>query len=385
MNKKEIAEIKKQFSPTNCAITRICGCYVNHEKEIVTEWKNAFLSLSEEEEYKYFEMFKKTLSGTLGKNLLQMEFPLEQEKEGGTQEFLLKLRNSKLKDDDLITEFYEKIIEHLVFTENYYIVLMHAVYDIPGKASDGFVMEDSSDNVYEHILCSVCPVKLSKPGLSYNMAQNIITERVRDWIVEVPMKGFLFPAYTDRNSNIHELMYYTKKPEDIQIPFINEVLGCHIPLTAGSQKDNFNMMLEDTLGEHCDYEIVKNVHDNLNQILEENKDNPDPVELSKPDVKRLLEHSGVTQEQLENFDDQYGTIIGEKNTLMASNITETKKFQIQTPDVVIKVKPERADLIETQVIGGRKYLLIAVDDHIEVNGINAKTISEDLFGNQAED
>lgn len=376
MNKKEVLEIRKQFSPANCAITRICGCYVNYEKEKITEWKNAFLSLPEEEEFKYFEMFKKTLSGTIGKNLLHMEFPLEQEKEGGTQEFLLKLRNSKLKDDMLVSEFYDKIIEHYEYKENYYIVLMHAVYDVPGRSSDGFMMEDASDQVFEHILCSICPVNLSKSGLSYNETSNIIAERVRDWIVDAPMKGFLFPAFTDRTSNIHGVMYYAKKPEELQEIFIEEVLGSQIPVTAGSQKEHFNLVLEEVLGEHCDYEVVRNVHENLNQIIEENKENPDPVELSKPDVKRLLEHSGVTQEQLGNFDEQFTEIVGEQKTLMATNIAETKKFQVETPDVVIKVNPERADLIETKIIDGRKCLVIAVDDHIEVNGINVKTIVE---------
>ncbi len=379
MNKKEVLEIRKQFSPANCAITRICGCYVNHEKEKVTEWMNAFLSLPEEEEFKYFEMFKKSLSGSIGKNLLHMEFPLEQEREGGTQEFLLKLRDSKLKDEMLVSEFYDKVIEHFEYAENYYIVLMHAVYDVPGRSSDGLVMDEASDNVYEHILCSICPVNLSKPGLSYDSASNVITERVRDWIVDVPMKGILFPAFTDRCSNIHGVMYYSKKPEELQAGFIDGVLGSYIPMTAGDQKDNFNMVLEDTLGEHCDYEVIRNVHENLNQILEENKDNPEPVELSKPDVKRLLEHSGVTQAQLEDFDQQYEAIVGEKKTLMATNIAEPKKFQIETPDVVIKVNPERSDLVETRIIDGRQCLVIAVDDHIELNGVNVKTISKDVF------
>lgn len=379
MNKKEVLEIRKQFSPANCAITRICGCYVNHEKEKITEWMNAFLSLPEEEEFKYFEMFKKTLSGSIGKNLLHMEFPLEEEKEGGTQEFLLKLRNSKLKDEMLVSEFYDKVIEHLEYAENYYIVLMHAVYDVPGRANDGMVMDDASDQVYEHILCSICPVNLSKPGLSYDGTNNAIIERIRDWMVEAPMRGFLFPAFTDRCSNIHGVMYYSKKTEELQEGFIDGVLGSRVPTSAGEQKENFHMVLEDTLGEHCDYEIIRNVHENLNQIIEENKENPEPVELSKPDVKRLLEHSGVTQAQLEDFDQQYEAIVGEKNTLMATNIAEPKKFQIETSDIMIKVKPERMDLVETRIIDGRQCLVIAVDDYIEVNGVSVKTISKDVF------
>lgn len=274
MNKKEISEIKKQFSPANCAITRICGCYVDAEKERKTELKEAFLSLPEEEMFKYFDIFKKTLSGTVGKNLINMEFPLEQELSDGSQTFLLKLRDSKLKDDSLLDEFYDKVIEHYSYGENYYIILIHAAYDIPSKATDGDEMFDASEYVYEHLLCSICPVKLSQAGLCYNAETNSIEDRIRDWIVEVPQKGFLFPAFNDRNTDIHGLLYYSKNPEDLQPEFVDNFLGCQIPLTAKTQKESFQSIIEETLGNDCDYEVVKNIHDKLTTIVEENKDNP---------------------------------------------------------------------------------------------------------------
>lgn len=369
MNKKEVSEIRKQFTPENCAVTRICGCYVDHEKEKKAELKKAFLSLPEEEAFKYFDIFKHTLSGTLGKNLINMEFPLDQELNGGTQEFLLKLRDSKLEDDMLIEEFYDKVIENYIYAENYYIILIHAVYDVPGRSSDGLEMFDASDTVYEHILCSICPVNLTKAGLTYNAETNNIEDRIRDWIVEVPAKGFLFPAFQDRASNVHSILYYTKKPEDLQPELITNVLGSTIPLTAGDQKTTFQTIISDTLGEECGYEVIRSIHDNLNEMLEEAKEEPEPLELSKPDVKKLLTRSGVSQEKLESFDEEFEMAVGEKKTLLASNIANVKTFQIETPDVVVKVNPERSDLVETRMIDGRRCLVIAIDDHLEVNGI----------------
>ncbi|MCI9621335.1 MAG: DUF4317 domain-containing protein [Dorea sp.] len=369
MNKKEVLEIRRQFTPENCAVTRICGCYVDHEKEKKAELKKAFLSLPEEEAFKYFDIFKHTLSGTLGKNLINMEFPLDQELNGGTQEFLLKLRDSKLEDDVLIEEFYDKVIENYIYAENYYIILIHAVYDIPGRSSDGLEMFDASDTVYEHILCSICPVNLTKAGLTYNAETNNIEDRIRDWIVEVPAKGFLFPAFQDRASNVHSILYYTKKPEDLQPELITNVLGSTIPLTAGDQKTTFQTIISDTLGEECGYEVIRSIHDNLNEMLEEAKEEPEPLELSKPDVKKLLTRSGVSQEKLESFDEEFEMAVGEKKTLLASNIANVKTFQIETPDVVVKVNPERSDLVETRMIDGRRCLVIAIDDHLEVNGI----------------
>ncbi|EOS81057.1 hypothetical protein C817_01148 [Dorea sp. 5-2] len=374
MNKKEILEIRKQFTPENCAITRICGCYVNHEKEKKAELKKAFLSLPEEEAFKYFDIFRHTLSGTPGKNLLNMSFPLEQEQHGGTQEFLLKLRDSKLEDDMLIEEFYDKIIASYIYAENYYIILIHAVYDVPGKSSDGMEMFDASDTVYEHIMCSICPVNLTKAGLTYNAETNNIEDRIRDWIVEAPVKGFLFPAFQDRASDIHNILYYTKKPEDIQPDLIEHVLGSTIPLTAGDQKTTFQALISETLGEECGYEVIRSIHDNLNEMLEDAKEAPEPLELSKPDVRKLLTRSGVPEEKLESFDTEFEQTVGEKSTLLASNITDTRTFQIQTPDVVVKVNPERSDLVETREIDGRRCLVIAIDDHLEVNGIEIQKI-----------
>ncbi len=374
MNKKEILEIRKQFTPANCAITRICGCYVDHEKTKRMESKDAFLSLPEEEAFKYFDIFKKTLSGTVGKNMLNLEFPMEAEMPGGTQEFLLKLRDSKLDDDMLLEEFYDKVIAAYDYAENYYIILIHAMYDIPGKSSDGLEMFDASDEVYEYLLMSICPVSLSKAGLSYNAQDNRIQDRIRDWIVDAPANGFLFPAFNDRSIDLHSILYYTKKSEELQPELIDQLLGAKMPMSADTQKETFQMIIEDTLGEDGDYETVRNIHETLNDLIEEHKEEPEPLELDQTEIKKIFEQSGVDAEKMEDFDRNFEENAGEKASLLATNIAETRKFNIETPDVIIKVNPDRADLVETRVIDGRQCIVIPVDDHIAVNGINVRTV-----------
>jgi hypothetical protein len=369
MNKKEIAEIKKQFDPDRCAISRICGCYVDHEKQIKTQFKQAFLALPQEEMFKYFTILKGTLSGTLGKNLLNMEFPLEAEKEDGPQAFLLALRDSKLQDDAIIEEFYKKVIDYYNYGENYYIVLIHAAYDVPGKAKDNLLMEDASDTVYEHVLCSICPVKLAKSALCYNEEHNSIEERVRDWVVDAPAHGFLFPAFNDRASDVHGLLYFSKNPETLQQEFIDEMFGCMQPLTSKSQKSAFSSIIEETLGDGCDFEAVKTIHENLHDIIEENKESPVPVTFEKNDVKRLLEVSGVSDEALEEFDTHFEAEADEKAVFAAANVVNSRSFEVKTPDVVVKVNPGRTDLVETREIDGKRYLLIEINENVEVNGI----------------
>lgn len=373
MNKKEVLEIKKQFSPSDCAITRICGCYVDHEKNKRFLSREAFLSLPEEAAFKYFDIFKHTLSGTIGKNLINLEFPLEQEQPEGTQSFLLKLRDSKLLDDELLETFYDRVIEHYEYAENFYIIIIHAAYDVPGKARDGSRMFDASENVYEHLLLSICPVKLSKAGLSYDPEMNGMRDRSREWMVEDPAAGLLFPSFHDRNADIHSALYYTKKAEEIHPEFIEGLLGCDQPMTAELQKESFQMIIADSLGDDCNYEVIRSIHENLNGMLKEHEEDPVPLTLSKPDVKRLLEYSGAREEHVENFEKEYENTIGGETILLASNIANTKKFHIESPDLSIKISPERAELIETCMIDNQKCIVIPVDDFIEVNGVAIKT------------
>ncbi|MCM1215785.1 MAG: DUF4317 domain-containing protein [Lachnospiraceae bacterium] len=372
MIKQEISEIKKLLTQRNCSITRICGCYVDGEKNKKTEFRQAFLALPEEEMFKYFEILRKTLSGTLGKNLLTLEFPLASEEEGGTQEFLLRLRDSKLKDDVLLEEFYDKIISAYEYVGNYLILLVHDAYDVPGKASDGLEMEDASDEVYEYLLACICPVELSKPGLSYNAEENIFQNRVRDWVVSLPETGFLFPAFNDRSSDIHSALYYSKDAEELRESFVEQLLGCPLPLTAGSQKETFQALIEETLGETCDIEIVKNIHDTLTEMVEEHKEEPAPLVLDKNEFKTILANSGVTDEKLEQFDRHYDETAGEQTSLLAGNVMNARTFEVKTPDVVVKVSPDRTDLIETRNINGRDCLVIALDGNVVVNGINVR-------------
>lgn len=372
MIKSEINEIKRLFTPSNCSITRICGCYVDGEKNKKTEFKDAFLSLPEEEIFKYFELLRKTLSGSIGKNLLDLDFPLAAEESGGTQEFLLRLRNSKLKDDTLLEEFYDKIISSYEFVGNYLILLIHDAYDVPGKTSDGLTMEDASDTVYEYLLCCICPVVLSKPGLSYDAQANEFHNRNRDWVVNMPETGFLFPAFLDRCTDIHSTLYYSKNTEELHSEFVEQILGCSLPLSAGGQKETFQAIIEETLGEECEYEVIKSIHENLTEMIEEHKEIPEPLVLNKHEVKTLLEKSGVEDEKLTDFEKLYDAAAGEDTALMVSNVANTRTFEVKTPDVVVKVNPERADLVNTMVVEGKPCLVIEISDQVEVNGISVK-------------
>lgn len=370
MIRKEINEIKAQYTIEDCGILRLCGCYVDGEKNKVSEFNETFLNLPEEERHKYFDIFKKTLSGTPGKNLVDMQFSMDSYADEGARTFLYSLRDSGLKDEAALDKFYDKVIATYNYPGNYLILLINQVYDVPGITEDNIALEDASDEVFSYILCSICHVKLSKPGLGYDKAANLFHNMEQFHMVDVPEIGFLFPAFNGRSEDGDRVWYYSKDADDFQQGFLGYVLDCEVPLPAGNQKETFQTLVTETLGDECDYETVKNIHDNLNELIEERKSNPEPVVLNKTEVRELLEKSGVKEERLVDFEEHFEQAAGENATLLATNIAETRKFEVKTPDVVVKVNPDRTDLVETMVIEGRKCLVIQIDEHLEVNGIS---------------
>ena len=385
MTRKELNEIKSQYTLEDCGILRLCGCYVDGERNKITQFNENFLNLPEEEKHKYFDIFKKTLSGTPGKNLVDMKFNVDAYADEGARTFLMNLRDSGLKDDRLLDEFYDRIINNYSYVGNYLILLINQMYDIPAVTTDNIEMEDASDEVYSYILCSICHVNLSKPGLGYDEEDNNFHDKKQNHMVDVPDVGFLFPAFNKRSADEDMTLFYTKDVSEFEDGLIDCLLDCAVPLPAKQQKETFTSLVNEALGEEADLEIVKNIHENLEQIIEEKKqESPAPVMLDKTEMKDLLEKSGVKEEKLENFEEHFEMAAGEHGKLVASNVSSGKKFEVKTPDVVIKINSDKTDIVSTQVIDGRQCLVIQIDERLEVNGISVNPDTGEVIDRTAE-
>lgn len=385
MTRKELNEIKSQYTLEDCGILRLCGCYVDGERNKITQFNENFLNLPEEEKHKYFDIFKKTLSGTPGKNLVDMKFNVDAYADEGARTFLMNLRDSGLKDDRLLNEFYDRIINNYSYVGNYLILLINQVYDIPAVTTDNIEMDDASDEVYSYILCSICHVNLSKPGLGYDEEDNNFHDKKQNYMVDVPDVGFLFPAFNKRSADEDMTLFYTKDVSEFEDGLIDCLLDCAVPLPAKQQKETFTSLVNEALGEEADLEIVKNIHENLEQIIEEKKqESPAPVMLDKTEMKNLLEKSGVKEEKLENFEEHFEMAAGEHGKLVASNVSSGKKFEVKTPDVVIKINSDKTDIVSTQVIDGRQCLVIQIDERLEVNGISVNPDTGEVIDRTAE-
>lgn len=372
MNEKEVAEIRRRFRQDKSNITHIRGCYVNERREIVSEFDQSLALMSQEESEKFLAILKRTLSGTLGKNLIEITFDTQQVVHGEEHKLLMALRNSLLKDENAVQAYFQRVIQSLVLEGNYMILLAHDTYDVPYRSKDGEKQDDASSEVFSYILCSICPVKLTQPALSYYVHENEFHNREANWIVSAPELGFIFPAFDDRSANIYHALYYSRDITENHAELVDAVFKSGIPMPAAEQKEIFQSMLGDALADDCSYEVVQAVHGQLCEMIEEHKINQeaDPLVISKGTVKSVLKSCGVSDSNMAAFDEKYDAGFGADAELSPRNIVDTKQFEVRTADVTIHVNPERSDLVETRMINGTKYILIRADGDVEVNGVS---------------
>ena len=405
MNKKDVFEIKNRFKKTGCSFTKMCGCYVNSAKEILVNFNETFLNLEEDEFYKYLEIAKKTLSGTMGNNLIELHFPTQEETDGKKQQFLMGLRQSKLKNEELLNTFYQLIIESYNYVGNYLILIFHDAYDVITKTTDNTKI-DESEEVYEYLLVAICPVTLSKPGLGYLENENKIGARSRDWIVEAPESGFIFPAFTQRSADIHSTMFYAKNALEPHRELMDLVLGCPVKATADEQRKTFQNLIKNAINDSEKSEkVFSEIQESLNQIMEEQETyddtQPEPVLLTKETVREILIENELPEEVSTKIEASYEETFSDEppvidylidKKILAENekrkvnkvlIEQIHKLEEQLVekskqpiadtnyDVVLHVKSEKMDQIKTQMIDGKKCIIIPMDEneHSKVNGV----------------
>lgn len=371
MNEKEVSELRRRQRRERSNMTAIYGCYVNENKEIISQFRQSTAIMPENEADKYFSMIRKVLSGSLGRNLIDIVFKTSQVAGSPEHKLLMDLR-SDLKNDDVREAFFKKVIDTVVLEGNYLILIGCDSYDVPFKSKDDTVQSDNSEENFTYILCAVCPVKQTKATLHYVPEEKVFHDGAMLQQVSAPAIGFLFPAFDGRATNIYNALYYTRDVKQNQDAFVEAVFNAPIPKPAEEQKRSFEALLSTSLGEECDMEVIQTVHDELRQRIEMHKESkiPEPLTVAKEDVREVLTSSGVSEEHIAKFSVDYDEVFGFDARVHPKNIIDHKKFQIKTPDVSIKVAPERSDLIETRVIGGVKYIMICADEDVEVNGVS---------------
>ncbi len=374
MNQKELNEIRRRFKPDKDSISHIYGCYVNAAKEIVSYIDMSVGLMPEEEAEIYLKLLKKSISGTLGRNLLDIEFSTSQVSGSEEHGLLMKLRGTELKDESVRDAFYSKITDVIDMGEQSYVILLaQDAYDVPFKGSDGEGWQEASDEVFRYFICGIYPVKDATMALRYFAEEKQFRSASTGHIISAPEIGFMFPAFDERSANIYNALYYTKDISEIHSEFIDSVFNIeNIPMSAGAQRGAFAASLCESLEADCSFDVVQAVHEQIREKLAIHKESKEPElpQMNIDDVEEILINSGIDKEKTEAFHRECEKQFGSDATLNPSNVIESKKFEITTPEIKISVNPEFSYMVETRIIDGRKYILIPAGEGVEINGLD---------------
>lgn len=377
MNQRDTAELKRRLNPEKRNPSVICGCYTDHIGNPISFFEMPIYMLREQENEKYMEIFRKVLSGQIGQNLSPVAFPPEND------DLLLRVRNSALKDETVLREFFDRLIagiraehpdmqsvEDAQNADNWLILVLYDDMDVRQRVPNEEVDHENSDRAFSYFLCAVCPVKQEKPALRYVPSESLFRDRVPEWLAGAPALGFLFPLYEGGAADVNAMLFFTKEKKDAHEAFLKAAFNVEAVMPAAEQTDNFQALLAQALGTECSLNVVQEMHEAVSELIEEQQKDKDaePLMLSKQDVARVLTEAGVSEERTEAFRQGFDATFGANAALPAVNIVAPKQFKVDLPSVSIKVDPKQADLLETRVIDGRSYLLIPIEGDIAVNG-----------------
>lgn len=398
MDKRDVAELRKRFKKESCTISRMAGCYVDINRKKIVKLNETFLNLPDEEFYKYLELAKKTMAGTVGNNILEVEFNPD-ELNSGKQQFLLGLRESELKNEELLDRLYDIIIEGYQNLSNYLILVFHDCYDIISRTTDKQKL-DESEEVFDYLLVSVCPVELSKAGLGYRQEDNRIGARIRDYVVGAPALGFLFPAFSEGSADVNKIDYFVKDPKDSKSDFIENVLGCAAKKTGVENRKAFARIIQDAFendeekGQEALVDIQESFQLRCDEIEQEELPLSAPIVLDAKVLEEVLSENDIPEEAArvikdvcaEEFKDEtpfISTLVDTKS--LEKSLEEREKqnlvkevaglkaqltAQAGEKEIVLKISDDKANEIKADYVDGRRYVMIPFDedDEIKVNG-----------------
>ena len=371
MNEKEFAELRRRYRHDKCNITHVRGCFVNEKKEIVSEFEQSLGMISEDDADDILFVMKKSLSGVVGRNLLPIEFTTRQVMESEEHKLLSVLRATKCTDADSRRALFEKVAGSLEHDGSYMILLAHERYDVFKKNSEEG-SEEISESSFSYVHCVICPIKASRPVLSYYFPGKCMRSVTADCSLSSPLLGFVFPAFEDGGANIYRAMYYAKDLKNNHKELSDALFGSEIPMPAAEQKETFGAVLETAMAEDCSLRVVRAVHTQMCQLMEAYAEEPteEPLTVTKDDAAEMLRVCGVPEERVAVFEEKYTEAFGEDVGIHPKTVAESKRLRLKTPEVSITVAPGCGELLETRVIDGVRYLMVRADGDVVVNGVN---------------
>lgn len=371
MNKKEINDLKKNFSDKCGFFTfnQVLRAFVDSDKNIVCKKHSLLGVMPSEEQELIVETLRKGLSGTLGKNLIEYSFPDSEYLEGGAQNTLYKSLKSKLMNEEENEKFLQNITTNIDYTSTFVIFAAHCTYTLFRRDKNDEQSEENSD--FNFILTVICPVELGEDILIFDETDNnicLIPKKNRN-ISRIPSDGFLFPVLTGGDPDINAVLCYTSKPKEPNKSIVEKVLGCETSFTAVGERAVFCKVISDIIGDDLDYTVITQVNEKLTEEIKEHRFDEKPVAIDDIKLKDILTDVGVSEEKLEKVQKVFNNTTGGK-TLTASNLI-TSKTVIALPDITVNISKDATDKVRTSLIGGRRCIVIDIDDpNVVINGLS---------------
>jgi hypothetical protein len=384
MNKKEIAQLRKEFKDDsiNLKLKDLYSAYIKKDDTSpIIKKLHCFESMDMEKKELYHNNFKKILSSAIDTKLFELEFENTAE-EFNSQKLLFDSVNTadRLNFQNNLDRLLEKLILNFTYDTDIVVNFVTGEY-YKGNKSRNVEADESIDGAvqsFEFILCSVNKIDFPKKALVFDYhSREFLPNSSIEAIVNLnsPLDGFMFPAFENGYSNVNKVMYYCSKAKELNISFIQNVLNCTTKLTAEDEKECFHDILASVMGNRVKPELIQNIYEKMS----EKADGDDELQtVGITDIKKILLETGINAvEQLEAaFEQTCGTSYGFKVDNIVPDF-QSKSIRISNDVADISITPKNLGAVR-QIIdkSGRKCILIEVSEDVVINGLTIETEAE---------
>lgn len=373
MNKKDLSEIKRQLKPENerlilKGIQEAYGKYRDEEAHLLFTRLIDPETLSTEEEDLYFEIFRKSLSGTPGKNLMEYTFDPMDPQAVELQKTLFDYRNGTLLEPEVFDRYASELIEKGNYRNSVYVTVGIFEYAAPNLNANREELEGNT--TYRFMITAISEARLTDIGLFYSTKDNCVSRKVNEemQIIPSPLDAFLYPSFSERAADVNHFLYHSKTAKKPNIDLIEQFF--HIPFqsTAPEQADGFAQVIADVFPQGLDVKTAIQFHRNVSDFIQEGTEEDAVVKVDKARVHDLLDASGAMAQNMEHFDSAYTRIL-EDQELAAVNLVEKGKVSLKSPAITVSIKDDALDQVQTRVIDGKSCLVIEITDELKISNL----------------
>lgn len=372
MNKKEVNEIKKNFSKEGELLTfhNIFTMFRKSDSTYTYDVKSSY-SMSEAELHLYTSTLKKVLNSNIGKSLVEYKFPNDAYSSDGVQTLLYQLNVDRMNNEVLISKYAQHIADTYVSSEPYAVITAHCIYTVYHKNSSGEVDKWSDEN-YNFIITAICPAHETEDGFIFDGDTNSIhrAENKKLLISKSPVNGFIFPTFSDRSADINHIMSYVKNPNKPNTSFVTDTLGCEYLMSPREEKLLFSNIISEIVGDELNFSLIKHIDTYIREYINENKHNTECTVIELPQIIEMLETGNVSDERLSHIRD-----ICEANfenlgkvRFVAYNLVENK-LKINSLGLNIICSPDIDTIIDINSGHAPNVNVKLVEPDITVSGI----------------